>query len=159
MLPPSSLARLAVTIHHWGRATCCAASHHSPLMWHCLPPAWGWTGSPRFSGVNCKLWIWRVSAKRLFWQLHISTSRNLAWLGMGFPLYKHRLLLNIGALIRKLDLAPFFSWPPSSPLCSALACLPGESQSMWAAGQLSTAMHRFHAISIKITILPHIKLS
>ena len=85
-----SIDRLDRPVHHWGRATCCAASHPSPLMWHCLPPAWGWTGSPRFSGVNCKLWIWRVSAKRLFWQLHISTSRNLAWLGMGFPLYKHR---------------------------------------------------------------------
>ena len=53
----------------------------------------GRTGSPRFSGVNWKLWIWRLSAKRLFWQLHISISRNLAWLGMGFPLYKRRLFI------------------------------------------------------------------
>jgi hypothetical protein len=60
LLPPSSLARLAVTIHHLGWATCCAASHPSPLICHYLPeakPAWGQTSSPlRFSGVSTELW-------------------------------------------------------------------------------------------------------
>jgi hypothetical protein len=56
------------------------------------------------------------------------------WGGDGSPsLYKHSFLLNIWALIRNLDLAPFFSGPPSSPLFSGPACLPGETRSMWTA--------------------------
>ena len=51
MLPPSSLARLAVTIHHLSGATCCAA----PLMCHYLPeaqPAWGQPVLFQFSSKN-----------------------------------------------------------------------------------------------------------
>jgi hypothetical protein len=40
------------------------------------------------------------------------------------PLYKHSFLLNIWALTRNLDLAPFLSGPPSSPLFSDPVCLP-----------------------------------
>jgi hypothetical protein len=72
VLPPSSLARLASD-----HPTCCAASHHSPLMYHYLLPAWGL----RFSGVSTELWSSRVPTKRLIWQL----LRNFEWLGMGLP--------------------------------------------------------------------------
>lgn len=49
-----------------------------------------------------------------------------------------RLLLNIWALIMNLDLAPFFSRLPSSPLFSVQFCLPGVPRFLWAGGQLPT---------------------
>ena len=106
-VPFFSLGRLVQTIHHWGGTTCCAASHPSHLMWHSLPPAWGRTSSPRFSGVYCKLWIWLKRCSNNF-------TRNLAWLGMGFLPYKHRFYYQTfeldqnPVLVSSLDHLPSF---------------------------------------------------
>lgn len=119
-----------------GHLQCCFSDSPS-FLWcdtACHLP-WGWTSSPR---VNCNLWIWWLSAKRLCWQLSISTSRNLAWQGMGFPLYKCRLLLNIWALIRTLSWIHFSLLCLVSPLFSAPVCLSGVTQFMLATAWFPT---------------------
>lgn len=94
--------------------------------------------------VLCNLWVWRLTAKRLCWQLGISTSRNLEWQGMGFPLYKRRLLLNIWALIRTLSWL-HFSLVHLVPLSFQPVCLPGETQFMLATARFPTGVSFEHS--------------
>ena len=57
----------------------------------------------------------------------LAGSRHQEWIGRGWasPLYKHRLLVNFGALIReKFVLASFFSHHLSAPAC--LSGVPGS---------------------------------
>jgi hypothetical protein len=66
----------------------------------------------------------------------LTTSRNLAWQGMGFPFYKHRILLNIWTLSRLACLAyHYFSTRLGSLFSFSSSCLPGSNPDTRATGQ------------------------
>jgi hypothetical protein len=76
VLPTSSLSSPDVTICHLGGATCCAASHPSPLIHYYLPETEPARQDLTELTPNWSSW---VPTKRLISLLQ----RNFVWLGMG----------------------------------------------------------------------------